>query len=130
VGAIDVYIRTLSKILEGKPDVVGFAYAIDGKTEGADIYASHDLFRRMWPKLLKASAVEALAERPTTKPSAPPDSAAVRRAMSGAEQGRESSRNVAGRLLVVKKETDTVLLFEAREPNAGTGWIHKSYIVK
>jgi len=130
VEATDAYIQKLSKIVEGKKDVVGVAFAINGKVDSADVYSSTDLFQRLWPKLLKASAVEALAERSKMKTSPLVDPSAVRRAMAEAERGRETSKEVAGRLLVVKKESDAVLLFEARGTNAGAGWIHKSYIVK
>ena len=37
-------------------------FAINGKLNNAEIYGSSALFRKLWPKLLKASAVEAVAE--------------------------------------------------------------------
>jgi hypothetical protein len=42
------------------PDVIGAAFAIDGKLVGADIYGSHALFAKLWPKLLRAYATEAI----------------------------------------------------------------------
>jgi hypothetical protein len=41
-------------------DVIGAAFAIDGKLVGADIYGSNPLFAKMWPKLLRAYATEAM----------------------------------------------------------------------
>lgn len=47
--------------LAGKDgDVVGFVFAVNGKLNSADIYASNGLFRKLWPRLLKASATEAI----------------------------------------------------------------------
>ena len=58
----DTYIKALSGIVEGKTDVIGYVFAINGKINSADIYASSALFQKLWPKLLQASAIEAVAE--------------------------------------------------------------------
>jgi hypothetical protein len=129
VDATRAYVKNLSKIVEIRPDVVGYAFAINGKLNSADIYASRDLFRSMWPKLLKASAVEAVAERQKEKNSAVPDVGLVRAMFADAEQGRQSSKEIARQLQVVMKETDNAVLFESRERQDGA-WIHKSYVVK
>src|SRR5439155_16684382 len=46
--ATGAYVETLAKIVDGKPDVIGYAYAINGRVNSADVYASHDLFQKMW----------------------------------------------------------------------------------
>jgi len=92
----------------------------------ADLYASRDPFRSLWPKLFKASAVEAVAELKEK------DSAVARlvRAMfAGAEQRRQSSQQIASQLQVVMKESGRTVRFESRERENGV-WIHKSYVVK
>src|SRR5438132_1968924 len=58
----DSYFKALNGIINGKPDVIGYVFAINGKINSADIYASNALFRKLWPKLLKSSAIEAVAE--------------------------------------------------------------------
>jgi hypothetical protein len=126
--ATKAYVKNLSKIVD-RPDVVGYAFAINGKLNSADIYASPDLFRSMWPKLLKASAVEAVAERQKESKSATPDAGLVRALFAETEQGRQSSKEIASRLQVVMKETGTAVLFESRDRQDGS-WIHKSYVVK
>jgi len=123
-------IRSLSKIIDGKPDAVGYAFAINGKVNSAEIYASHDLFQRMWPKLLKASAIEALAERNKVKAVPPVDVAAIRAVLSEAERGRESSKDIARRLQVITKESDKAMLFETRDREQKGAWIHRSYVTK
>ena len=82
VDATRAYIHDSAKIINGKYDVVGYAFAGNGKVSSADIYASHDLFERMWMKRLNASAVEALAERARMKDVNPPDAAAVRNVLA------------------------------------------------
>lgn len=129
VDATRAYVKNLSKIVEGRPDVIGYAFAINGKLNSADIYASRDLFRSMWPKLLKASAVEAVAGLQKEKNSAAPDAGLVRALFAETEQGRQSSKEIARQLQVVMKETDNAVLFESRDRQDGA-WIHKSYVVK
>ena len=43
-------------------DAIGFAYAINGTVQWVDVYASGELFRKLLPKLLDASAQEAIIE--------------------------------------------------------------------
>ena len=42
--------------------MIGYVFAINGHINSADVYASRALFLKLWPKLLEASAVEAIAE--------------------------------------------------------------------
>ena len=58
VDATAAYIEDLAKIVAGRNDVVGFVYAINGALNSGDVYASNDLFRRMWPMLLQSSATK------------------------------------------------------------------------
>jgi len=60
--AAEEYVKELSKALEGRKDVIGFAFAINGGVNSADVYACNSLFLKLWPKLLKSAAVEAVAE--------------------------------------------------------------------
>jgi hypothetical protein len=57
----DQYTEKLLTIPEGKPDAVGFVYAINGQVVGADLYASAALFAKLWPKLLQSAVTEAVA---------------------------------------------------------------------
>ncbi len=56
------YINALTNITRNKTDVIGYVFAINGHVNSADIYASRALFAKLWPKLLKANATEAVAE--------------------------------------------------------------------
>jgi hypothetical protein len=128
--ATEAYIKHLSKIIEGYPDAIGYAFAINGNLNSADVYASRELFARMWPKLLKASATEAMAERGREKSSAALNAAAIQAAFADAERGRESSKDVNHRLDVVMRETGKAVLFETRDREQGDAAIHKSYVMK
>ena len=52
------YRAALAKIIEEKPDAVGYAFAINGEINTADAYGSGILFRKLWSKLLDAPAFE------------------------------------------------------------------------
>jgi hypothetical protein len=127
--ATAAYVENLSKIVDDKTDVVGYAYAINGKVNSAEVYASNDLFRRMWPKLLKSSAAEALTEKEKAR-LPPPDTALVEQALFDAERGHESSKEVNERVSVTKKESDNMILFETHVKHVGDGWLHRSYVAK
>jgi hypothetical protein len=130
VDATAAYIKDLAKIIDGQNDVVGFVYAVNGEINSGDVYASNDLFRRMWPMLLQSSATEALAERTKTAGAAMPDLATVKSLLADADRGKESSKQTNGRLSITRRESPKTLLFETRDPNQPGDWIHKSYVVK
>jgi hypothetical protein len=111
-------------------DSVGYAYAINGKVNSADIYPSNGLFRKMWPKLLRASATEAIGgQGATSKPV--PTSAAVTEFIDSANRAR-SVEVTAGRLSrVAKHDSARALVMEARPAAVPTtSWIHRTYLAK
>jgi hypothetical protein len=62
--AVDKYVANLTAIVEGEKEVVGYVFAINGKVVSADVYGSPAIFRKVWPRLLRASALEAFADLP------------------------------------------------------------------
>ena len=62
-AAADAYVQKLNALPEGKADVIGYAFAINGKVLYADVYGSRALFQKVWPRLLRANAIEAVAQR-------------------------------------------------------------------
>jgi hypothetical protein len=124
------YTQKLLPIIEGKRDVIGYAFAINGKVNSADIYASRELFRTLWPKLLKASVVEALAEPANGKKPVSATSEAVRACLADAEKGKRSEKQVTSRIKMITQETDQNLLFETRDREQKDAWIHRNYVTK
>ena len=72
--------------------VVGVVVAYGGEVAWSDIFASNDLFRQYWSKLLRSYAVEALA-RPTLRETASADDA---REFLRRPNGREVQETEAG----------------------------------
>jgi len=58
----DDYIKSLAKVIDNKPDVIGYVCAINGEINSADIYGSNALLKKLWLKSLKSFAVEAVSE--------------------------------------------------------------------
>ena len=71
---MDSYEASLKAAGEGRDDIIGVVFVVNGKVTGAEVYGSNALFRKAWPKLLNSAAVEAVAER-TDKPTTEPPSA-------------------------------------------------------
>ena len=110
--------------------VAGYVYAINGEINSAEVYASPELFRQMWPKLLRASATEAVAEKPKAKSKTPPTAADVKTALADADRANPSSKQTAGSSTVTRKESAKVVMFETHDSNQGSDWIHRIYVVK
>lgn len=68
-------------------DIVGYVFAINGKLNSGDVYSLNALFKKMWPKLLTASAVEAIGHRGEAS-GEPPAKDAVSAFLSSADAGK------------------------------------------
>lgn len=124
------YVKALSGILQNKSDVIGYVFAINGHVNSADVYASRSLFVKLWPKLLKASAVEAIAEL-NQKPAAEPVvSETVETFLADSERAAASAKPVTKRVKLVTREDEKNIFFETQDRNEKDGWVHRNYIRK
>ena len=126
----DGYVGRLSGTLEGKPDVVGYVFTVNGRASGADVYSSGALFRKLWPRLLKASAVEAVAELPSYDTTAAAPAQSLGDFFADAERGRKTEREVTKRTKVVKREGERGIFCETRDMARGGEWLHRNYLAK
>lgn len=127
--AVEPYVRQLDSAMKGQTDVVGYAFAISGKLNSIEVYGSPTLFRTLWPRLLRASAVEAIAE--SVGHQAPVITAEqVKACLLSAEKGRLSSQVVPPRTQIQVREAEGVTLFETRDQEQADTWIHRSYLTK
>ncbi|HEY9436199.1 MAG TPA: DUF6569 family protein [Blastocatellia bacterium] len=124
------YIKNLSSIINGKRDVVGFVFAINGQINSADVYSSNALFAKLWPKMLEASAIEAIAELKAEEKSRPVDVIAIKAFLRESHTGKAETKKVTARTSVVKSETGKNLFFETRDSSRNGKWVHRNYITK
>jgi hypothetical protein len=124
------YVTKLSSIVEGKSDVIGYVFAINDKINSADLYYSNGLFRRFWPKLLKTTAIEAVAERPLNEKRETVSAEAIKAFFASAERGEESTSDITERTHMIKRESEKGLFFETRDMAQKGVWVHRSYLAK
>jgi hypothetical protein len=125
----DEYVNKLAGLIEGKSDVIGYAFVINGKINSADVYASNFLFKKLWLKLLKASAIEAVAETGTGSPAKLVKINEIKQFMDEADNGKSEERKVNNRNKAITREDKENVVFEARDEKNGVV-LHKSYVKK
>jgi hypothetical protein len=130
------YVKAFASAAE-TPNAIGFAFAINGQVKSADVYASHELFVKLWPKLLRATAVEAVADLQKGKTFNAPELAAVKLFIETSEKGKSTDRQVTERVRMTTRDGEKHLLYEtkdlaARNPEAAApaAWIHRNYLLK
>jgi hypothetical protein len=124
------YIDALKGIVQAKSDVIGYVFAINGHVNSADVYASRALFVKLWPKLLKASAVEAIAELNKDVEVKPIVSETVETFLAEAEKPSAAAKDVTRRVKMVTREDDNNIFFETQDRAQKDGWVHRNYIKK
>ncbi len=124
------YVKELQAAGEKDADVIGYVFAINGKLNSADIYPSNGLFRKMWPKLIRASATEAISDKAAAA-DAPPTTEAVTAFLEAGAHGKASDTPVGNAGRLETRESAKVLYFEAKPsaPSVG-GWMHRNYLAK
>lgn len=129
VATIDEYVRALSGISAGKSDVIGYAFAINGKINSADVYVSNVLFKKVWLKNLKATATEAVSESRGVRLAEPVRVEAVKGLIDDSEKARPKEKAAtSGARLITREDKDNVMV-EARDAKSDVV-VHKTYVRK
>ena len=127
------YVKALKPAGEAGDDIIGYVFAINGKLNSADLYPSNGLFRKMWPKLLGANAVEAIGDKAAAG-AAPPSNADVLAFLKAAEAGKAVEQPLTNAVKLETREAAGALFFESRRapasPSAEAAWVHRNYIAK
>ena len=124
------YVQALQPLGEKDDDIVGYVFAINGKINSADIYPSNGLFRKMWPKLLRASVTEALGERDL--PTAPPPPVATATSfLSTPVDAKTVEKGATAQGRLEMRDSATALFTQAKPAAAADGaWVHRNYLAK
>ena len=129
VANIDEYVKALASAPNGKDDVIGYAFAINGKINSADIYVSNALFKKVWPKNLKATATEAVAESRGVRLANPVKAGEVSGLINDSERAKSKERSVGPSASLVTREDKDNVMVESRDRKSDTV-IHKTYVKK
>ena len=124
------YIDALREIVDGKRDVIGFVFALNGDVNSGDTYGSSELFIKLWPKLLKAASIEAVAEKYDSKGAPNVTAHDIRSFLADGESARLiSTDEVTDRVRMTKRESRRVAFIESEDTDA-RAWLHRSYIAR
>lgn len=123
------YIRHLQSIVAGKSDVIGYAFAINGKLNSADIYSSNALFKKLWGKMLKATTIEAVAELNARPSAAPAKATDVNAFLADSDKAKAEEKRASGGTRIVTREDKENVMFEARDGRS-RAVVHRSYVKK
>jgi len=126
--AQDAYLKVLLKEGETADDVVGYVFAIDGKLNSAEVYPSNGLFRKMWPKLLKASITEAIGQKNSGAADPVPTSDAALAFLDQAANGASSERPLPASVQLETRQADNAFYFETRRADGAI--VHRSYLAR
>ena len=129
-AAVQKYLDTLAPTVEGQNDVIGYVAVVNGKVHSADVYGSNALFMKLWPKLIRASAVEALAEREHGVTAKAPSEKTVQALLADAEKGTTSKVEAGPRTTVVRYERNGSLLLDTCDHGNDRAVLHRSLLTK
>ncbi len=107
-------------------DIVGFVFTVNGKLNSGDTYMSNALFRKMWPKLLAASATEAIGRLNETG-SDGPSAEDVGAFLAALKEGETKERPLDFGMRRVLHEADRGYLVEAVYHD---DFVHRSYLAR
>lgn len=126
----DSYVNALDGLLDTRTDVIGYVFAINGKINSADVYASSALFRKLWPRLLKASAIEAVAELRRGEKFSAPKPAEVQGFLEDGSKGAGNERDVTNRVQLVTRDSKDNVAFDTRDRAKSDVVVHRNIIKK
>lgn len=121
------YIAALQGAGETGDDIVGYVFAINGKINSGDVYASNALFRKMWSKLLAANVTEAISAKEASG-AAPPPVKDVEAFLAKASAGMKAERAINASVHLATLDGDASLYAETRR--ADGSWVHRNYLAK
>jgi hypothetical protein len=129
--AIEVYRKKLEGQLPPTDDgnVIGYAVVINGKVMSADIYANSDLFRRLWPKLVRASILEAVADRKAGGKVPAVKAKDVEAFLADAAAGKKQERAGLADQREEQRDSKDNVYFETKSAKDGTV-LRRSYLAK
>jgi hypothetical protein len=120
------FAQSFADLAKGKTDVIGYAFAINGKINSADIYVSNHLFMKLWPKMLKAAVVEAISLADQAKADSQPTVTEIHTFLAEAEKGEARERGTVAKSKVVTRQNSNEAVYEMRDRSDLI--VHRNYV--
>ena len=121
------YMAALGGAGEADDDIVGYVFAVNGKIDSGDVYASNALFRKMWRKRLAANVTEAIGAKDAAG-AAPPPAKDVEAFLAKASAGASAERAINADVHIAILDGETSAYIETRR--ADGSWVHRNYLAK
>jgi hypothetical protein len=128
--AVAPYCAAFGSALAEQEDAIGCVVAVDGRVVSADVYASGELFRKLWPKLLDGAAVEALIGVESEASPEPLGEDAVRAFLAEPERTPPSGAISRKRLHIQERRSERVLLLESWDRSRENLVLHRSFVAR
>jgi hypothetical protein len=119
-SAVKDYVDAIRPAFEGKPDVLGFAFCINGKFSTVEEFGSAELFGKLRNKLLNSAASEALLNYKPELPFTQPAAEDVERFIAQAGQGELRVKNTGTVTIEKSFRTAGSILYESFHAENGT----------
>ncbi len=135
-GALEQYGNALDNVAL-PDDAAGVVWSINGKPSHGDVYADSRLFRKVWNKLQRAAAIEALEERlsastdATTPTHAPAqDAAVILEWLEGTANAKSDEENLPPRTRLTTRRTASQVRFDTLDTHVAITPVHISVLAQ
>ncbi len=109
-------------------DVVGYVFAFNGHPTSGEIFSSHELFRKLWPKLARAGIVDAIKAGSQQSAAAAPSQDEVLRFLARPPADSVQLQRLTDYVSQAVLDDDQRLLLETRRADAS--WVARIYQAK
>jgi len=125
-SSIDEYVNALQPAFDGKNDVLGFAFFINGKISTVEIFGNAALFKKLQKKLLEAAAFEAFEKYDEKLEFSIPEPTILNKFIEAAEKGTETDRRTFTDMIEYTIKTNDSILLRSVNTDAGMSALRTS----
>ena len=127
VKAAAAYKKAFEKLPAAHTDVIGFAYAVNGKPEAIEVLANHALLIKQWAKLIDGVATQAVSAIGDAASSEPVTTASFTQMVDDADASPAEVDQAAPNMQVQTKQSRDNVVIESK---SGDKAVRKTYVKK
>jgi hypothetical protein len=124
------YRNNLSGLNHSPANTIGYAYAINGKLYGIDLYSDTALFHSVSQKLIEAMVVEAISDLKSDSSFTTTDAAGIAGYLSEFDKPAAKVTKINSSTSLEVSETEKAVKFETKLTDRDEQWVRKNYLVK
>jgi len=128
---MSAYKNGLLPLLQGKKQVIGYAFAINGELNTANIYANQALLKKLWPTIIDSAATESIGEYKKDLAYKNPEPTAILKWMGNIKSGKQTTQELKAGLKQDTVENETDVRFDTYSGSGKDKKVyHQNYIKK